>query len=265
MKTNKNKLFTILLLAVLVTFTTSFFGCKDDKTTDPPAVETVPDEIFPLIAGRVILYNSGNLLVQDTETPVPGSDANYQSKWIIAGTTTFPVPPYTTPTAILDTTTVFSSITVGRTFLIHRDTTTNTFHFLTNLGYFFRSQNIQDGSGNIRADSLRWIALAKPKEGLGKKWTAFSETFTSATLGNVRLEITGEFEAKETLTAAGQSWTTYRLVATRYVYLGTSTSPVSTGITARLWLVENVGPVKIELRGDAESNGKIQTMTAKNF
>lgn len=265
MKATINNFFNFLLVAGLSVSMIFLNGCKEE-TTEPPAEDlTVPSAIFPLTAGRVIVYNSGTLLTYDTDSPIAGSETGYQSSWTIAGKTTFPIPPYTTPTAILDTTKTLG-MTLPRTFMIHRDTTTNVFYFLTNLGYFYRSQNIRDtDTTKFRADSLRWIALAKPSEGLKKKWTAFSETFTSKTLGAVKLEIIGEFEAKESLTAAGAAYTTYRLVATRNVYLGTSTSPVSTGVTAKLWMVENVGPIKIELRGDAESHGKRQTMTSKNF
>lgn len=264
MKATTNKFFIFLFIAGLSVSMIFLNGCKDEETIiDPPPDNSVPSAIFPLTPGRIIEYNNGTLLVNDTETPIAGSETGFQSKWIIAGPTTF-YPPYSTPTAILDTTKTLG-MTIPRTFLIHRDTSTNVFYFLTNLGYFFRSQNIKDTSGNFRGDSLQWIALAKPSEGLAKKWTAFSQTYTSATLGAVKLEILGEFEAKESLTAAGATHTTYRLVATRNVYLGTSTSPVSTGVTAKLWMVENVGPIKIELRGDAESHGKRQTMTGKNF
>lgn len=265
MKATINKFFILLFISGLSLSLLTLNGCKEDETTTPPPEDlTVPAAIFPLTAGRVIQYNSGTLLVNDTETPIAGSETGFQSSWIIAGKTTFPVTPYTNPTAILDTTKTMG-MTLPRTFMIHRDTTTNVYYFLTNLGYFFRSQNIKATDSTYRADSLQWIALAKPGEGLKKKWTAFSQTYTSATLGAVKLEILGEFEAKESLTAAGTAYTTYRLVATRNVYLGTSTSPVSTGVTAKLWMVENLGPVKIELRGDAESHGKRQTMTGKNF
>jgi len=266
LKSLTNKFFAFLFIAGLFFTSLSYMGCKDEDsgTTNPPATDTsVPKEIFPLVPGRVIEYNSGTLLSFDSSTPIAGSEIGYQSKWIIAGPTPY-LPPYTSPTAIIDTTKTLG-LTLLRTFLIHRDTTANIYYFLTNLGYFFRSQNIQDGTGSIRGDSLRWIALAKPGEGLKKKWIAFSESFTSATIGAVKLEITGEFEEKESLTAAGSTYTTYRTVATRNIFLGTSTTPVSTGITARLWMVENVGPIKIELRGDAESHGKLQTMTGKNF
>lgn len=265
MKAITHKLFVILFITGLTITSLTTNGCKEeDTTTDPPAEDlTIPAAIFPLTPGRVIEYNSGTLLVNDSETPLAGSETGWQSKWIIAGPIPY-LPPYSSPTAILDTTKTLG-MTIPRTFLIHKDTSANVYYFLTNLGYFYRSQNIKATDSTYRADSLQWIALAKPGEGQKKKWTAFSQSFTSATLGAVKLEIIGEFEAKESLTAAGTTYTAYRLVATRNIYLGTGTTPVSTGVTAKLWLTENIGPIKIELRGDAESHGKRMTMTGKNF
>ena len=257
----------IMVLGLLNSF--MFTGCsKDDDPISGTPPESVPANIFPLTPGNVLIYNSGTLLSLDTDVPIAGSEVGYESKWIIAGKVAPGPPPHTQPTVILDTTKVFG-LTVPRTFLAHHDTVANEYHFLTNLGYFFRSQKIYatagDSTSGIRADSLRWNLLAKPSSNVGTDWVAFNETFTSNVVGQVRLEIKGEFEAKENLTVAGTDYVTYRLVATRRVYLGSSTTSISTNPTAKLWMVENVGPVKIELRGDAESNGKVQTLTAKNF
>lgn len=267
MKSFNRKFAFLLLSGFLVVFLVS--GCSEDSdpvnggTPDP-----VPANIFPLTAGSVLIYNSGTLLSLDTDVPIAGTEIGFQSKWIIAGKVAAGPPPYTQPTVILDTT-VVAGQTVPRTFLAHHDTVANEFHFLTNLGYFFRSQKIYttagDSTSGIRADSLRWILLAKPSASVGEEWVAFNETFTSNIVGQVRLEIKGAFEAKENITAAGTDYVTYRLVATRRVYLGSSTTSISTNPTAKLWMAENVGPIKIELRGDAESNGKVQTLTGKNF
>ena len=267
MRENNRYFFIWFVLGILVTFIT--LGCsEDEETVQPPPPEPVPANIFPLTAGHVFVYNSGTLLNLDTDVPIAGSEVGYQSTWTIAGQVAPGPPPYTSPTVILDTTKVFG-MTVPRPFFAHLEATPNEYYFLTNLGFFFRSQEIYttpgDSASGIRADSLRWILLAKPSAGVDVEWVAFNETFTSAVVGQVRLEIKAEFEAKENLTAAGTDWVTYRLVATRRLYLGTSTTSISTNPTAKLWLAEDVGPIQIELRGDAESNGKRQTLTAKNF
>ncbi len=258
------------LLAILMATSALFVGCtkSESPTNGGTQPDPVPANIFPLIAGHVLMYNSGALLYLDTDSVIAGSSTGYASTWIVAGKVAPGPPPFTQPTVILDTTIVFG-MTVPRTFMAHHDTSKNEFHFLTNLGYFFRSQKIYntpgDSASGVRADSLRWILLAKPSAGVGVEWVAFNETFTSDAVGQIRLEIKGAFEAKENMTAAGTNYETYRLVATRRVYLGTSTISISTNPTAKLWFAENVGPVKIELRGDAESNGKVQTLTGKNF
>lgn len=265
MKNIKNFLFTFLVFGAVLSLTIT--GCKKEEsnptdgggTSDP-----VPANIFPLTPGNVLMFNSGNLLHADSDSAIAGTSTGFQSKWIIAGKVAPGPAPYTQPTLIIDTT-IVAGQTARRNFLAHHDTVSNEFWFLTNLGYFFRSQQINGTDGNVRGDSLRWILLAKPSAGIGVEWVSFNETFTSALVGPVRLEIKAAFEAKETLAAAGTTFETYRLVSTRRVYLGTSTTSISTGITARLWMVDNVGPVKIELRGDAESNGKVQTLTGKNF
>ena len=266
MRKIKGKAFFWFVLGLFFTF--FIWGCSEDESPIVDDPDPVPANIFPLTPGNVLVYNSGTLLNLDTDVPIAGTEIGFESKWIIAGKVAPGPPPYTQPTVIIDTTKVVGQ-TVRRTFLAHLEVTPNEYYFLTNLGYFFRSQKIYttpgDSTSGIRADSLRWILLAKPSAGVGVEWVAFNETFTSAVIGLVRLEIKAEFEAKETLTAASTDWVTYRLVATRRVYLGTSTTSISTNPTAKLWMAEGVGPIQIELRGDAESNGKRQTLTAKNF
>lgn len=243
-------------------------GCSEDESPIVDDPDPVPANIFPLTPGHVLVYNSGTLLNLDTDVPIAGTEIGYQSKWVIAGQLPVGPPPYTNPTVILDTTVVVGQ-TVVRSFLAHLEATPNEYYFLTNLGYFFRSQKIYntpgDSTSGVRTDSLRWILLAKPSAGVGVEWVAFNETFTSAVVGQIRLEIKAEFEDTETITAAGTNYLTYRLVATRRVYLGSSTTSISTNPTAKLWMSEDVGPIQIELRGDAESNGKRQTLTGKNF
>jgi len=266
MKERLHYFFLLMIAGVFSLFIIT--GCDEDESPIVDEPDPVPANIFPLTPGHVLVYNSGTLLNLDTDVPIAGSEVGYESKWVIAGQVAPGPSPYTNPTVILDTTKVFG-MTVPRTFLAHLEATPNDFYFLTNLGYFFRSQKIYntpgDSTSGFRADSLRWILLANPSAGVDVEWVAFNETFTSDVVGQIRLEIKAEFEATETITAAGLDWLTYRLVATRRVYLGSSTTSISTNPTAKLWLAENVGPIKIELRGDAESNGKRQTMTAKNF
>ena len=248
----------------------SLVGCKKDSTTAPEQQQAITDDLFPLVPGHIIVYGEGNLYQYDTQTPIPGSETGFNSKWIVGTSVPFPVAPYTNPTIVIDTTNVPAfGVTNIRQFFIHKDTTNGNFDFLTNLGYLFRSQKIYntpgDSSSGVRADSLVWIALSQSTAGVGNEYIAYSETYNSAALGgNIKFDIVGQFD-KETLTISGTNYDTYKLTATRKIYLGTSTVAASTATTAVLWLAPNIGPIKIILIGDGESNGKIQTMTSKNF
>jgi hypothetical protein len=223
----------------------------------------ITDDLFPLVAGRVIVYGEGTLLLNDTQDSIPGSNVGFNSKWEVGAN----IPP--NPVIIYDTTNIPAfGVTSTREFYIQKDTTTGDFDFLTNLGFLFRSQKIYntpgDSTSGVKSDSVVWIGLSKSTEGVGREYVAFTANYTSATLGPIRFEIVGKFD-RETLTIAGTNYNTYKLTATRRIYLGSSTSAVSVGTTAVLWLAADIGPVKIILIGDAESHGKSQTMTAKNF
>lgn len=268
MKTLK-VLFGFLIPAVMILGIITFQGC-DDETVSPEDIQPILDDLFPLVPGRAIVYGEGTLLFNDTQTPIPGSSVGFNSKWVVAGNTPLPVPPHTNPVVVIDTTNVPAFATTSvRQFFIQKDTTTGNFDFLTNLGFLFRSQKIYNTPGDsttgARGDSLVWIGLSKSSEGLNREWVAYTANYVSSVLGNIKFEVVGKFEGKETLTIGGTNYEAYKLVATRRIYLGTSTVPASEGTTAMLWLAKDIGPIKIILIGDAESHGKSQTMTAKNF
>ncbi len=259
----------IFLSAIISMMSFLFTSCKDDSTS-PEEVQAIVDDLFPLVPGRAIIYGEGTLLFNGTQTPIPGSENGFKSQWLIAGNVTIPYLPHTNPTLILDTTSVpgVGVTNSERRFFIQKDDATGNFDFLTNLGFLFRSQKIYntpgDSTSGFRADSLVWIALSKSTAGVGNEWVAYTANYTSATLGDIRFEIVGIF-TQEDLTIAGTSYATYKLTATRKIYLGNSTVAASTGTTAILWLAPDIGPVKIILIGDDESHGKSQTMTSKNF
>jgi hypothetical protein len=261
---------SILLFLAPLIFFLFFAGCKDNPV-DPPPSEEVPKNLFPLVPGRVIVFGEGYLTHEATDSMIAGTNTTFSSQWIIAGPSTVIPHPSLPVTVVLDTTSVTAmNLVRGRTFFIAQDTATGNFDFLTNLGLFYRDYKITavagDTTSSIRADSLKWITLAKASEGLNKTWNAFDETFTGIYTGQtvqITLVIEARFEAKETITAGGVSYESYRLNATRKAYLGGNL--VSTGITAVIWLVPDVGPIQMFLAGDAEAPGKWMKMTAKNF
>jgi hypothetical protein len=261
------KQISALLLVAVLAFLLFLPGCSKDENPINGGGETVPPNLFPLVQGRVFLY-SGYLTQLSTETKIQGSDLT--SSWTLAGNFPLGIQPYPNPFLILDSTNIpgFAISGLARQFFIDADTATGEYQFLSNLGFLFRSQGIYvtpgDSSSGVRPDSLVWINLLKTSSGVGSKWIAYNNTFT-ARIGPLRLEIEGEIEAKENLTLAGTTFETYRLVATRKIYLGAGTTPISTGVTAKLWVTAGIGPVRIWLYGDDESNGKFMDLTGKNF
>lgn len=258
----------ILVLAVLV-----FAGCEKDSITDPTNT-VIPDNIFPLTAGRVISYN-GYLTQNDTETKITASEAGYSTTWSIATripiNAVFPNPPFNVSgngTLVRDTTRV-PGVGVSMKFtpvFVDYDSTIAEYKFLTNLGFFFRTFSVQT-SGSTRSDSLRYIILAKPRAGMGGTFTCFEETFAGSVAGsatNVTLKIEGTWgTATQSVTAGGSTYETYYLEIRRVITIGGT--PVATGLTAKLWVATGVGPVKMHLFGDAESHGNYRVMTSKNF
>ena len=261
-----------IVAVVFVSMAVFVAGCKDDETSGP-SVTPVPDNIFPLVAGHYFEYN-GWLTQNDTETKIAASEATYYAKWTI-GTTIpvtaiFPNPPFTvTGSAVLvyDTTKI-PGIGVTSKFtpvFVKYDTANAQYEYLTNIGLFYRTFQVKSGA-NIRNDSLRFIILAKPRSGIGVKFECFNETFDGTVSGvasPVTLKITGEFVRTEVVTVGSTDYSAYYVEISRLITVGTT--PVATGVTAKLWVVENVGPVKMHLIGDAENHGNYRVMTSKNF
>jgi hypothetical protein len=250
-------------------------GCEKDNGADP--LDTaIPDNIFPLTAGRVIMYN-GYLTQNDTETKITASEAGYSTSWTITTkipvTAVFPNPPFNVSGnayLVRDTTRV-PGVGVTMKFtpvFADYDSATGAYRYMTNLGYFFRTFQVKAaGSANIASDSLRFIVLANPRAGMGGTFTCFDETFAGSVAGsatNVNLKITGTWgTAKQAVTTATATYDAYYLEIRRVVTIGTT--PVATGLTAKIWLVAGVGPVKMHLLGDAESHGNYRVITGKNF
>lgn len=253
-------LFTVVVCAAMITIS----GCSSDETVVPPTVPPITDDLFPLIVGRKITY-TGFLRHQTADTNITASGQVYQTIWTVASNSSA-TPLGVTANLVLDSTRVPTgianppTITIFTPLFIQRNPPTGkeNFSFATNIGRFYRTFAIQ------RTDSLKWILIAKLDAGVGVEWTAFDSTYTSPT-GQVRLQIVGKFEGKETLTLIGQTFDTYRVATKRNVYLGGSTTPSVTSPTATLWLVKDLGPVKIILNADGESYGHYREFKSKNF
>lgn len=250
-------------------------GCEKDSPTETTDT-TIPDNIFPLTAGRVISYN-GYLTQNDTETKISASEAGYSTTWSITTkipvAAVFPNPPFnvTGSAYLIRDTTKVPGVGVTSKFtpvFADYDSTTGAYTYMTNLGFFYRTFQVKSsGLTTIKNDSLRFIVLANPRAGMGGTFTCLDENFSGSVAGTpttVNLKITGTWGSeKQTVTGGGATYEAYYLEIRRVVTIGTT--PVATGLTAKLWVVPGVGPVKMHLIGDAESHGNYRVISGKNF
>lgn len=276
------KSLTIFGAAALIALL-AFSGCKKDDDPVAAVDNTIPNDIFPLVAGHRFDY-SGYFTNADTETPIAGTSTFYKTSWTLGS-------PFTPLSAIFGTTYggLVSSKNGGRTsaslvydstltapggatkfspVFAYYDSATADYYYMTNLGLFFRGSIIKDSAaGGIRIDSLRFIKLASPKAGIGGEFTSFEQTYTSyanpTAPTNIVLKVTGKWESKVDVTVNGVTYSSYYLVISRTAKVGTAT--VSSGVTAKIWLVKGVGPVKMFLAGDAETPGNYRELKTKNF
>lgn len=258
----KSQLRNLILLFFITALAVNFLGCKD-KTTDPETVTPITEDLFPIIEGRQIVFN-GFLRDATTDTNITAF-AHYSAKWTVVSNSV-PVPPPNSGTSnlVLDSTLVPTGqpnppvVWVETPFLIRRVPPTGTanFSFLQNIAPFYRKFGISN------TDTLRWINLAQLDKGLNNEFTAFDSSWTTST-GNVRLLIVGRFPGKENITVNGNAFNTYKLETHRRVYV--DGVKVQESATASLWLVPDIGPVKMIINADGENPGHYREFVSKNF
>ncbi len=255
---------TVLSTLIIAVLIASIPGCKKEETITETVSQGIQVDLFPLVVGHSISY-SGFLRDRTTDTDISASGQTYSATWFVASNSA-PVPTGGTSSLVYDTTKVnlgTGLITSVNPLFISRSPATGTanFSFLTNIGRFYRTFGIQ------RADSLRWILIANLQAGVGTEWSGFDSTWTAqiqpGVTGPVRLQIVGKFEGTETLTLAGQAFSTYKLTAKRRVYL--SGVLALEAPTATFWLATNIGPVKMIINADGESYGHSRDFKSKNF
>jgi len=284
MKKNMYIVSVMVLIAVL-----AVSGCKEeDEVVTPGTDTTIPNDVFPLTAGRVLSY-SGYLTSQDTETPIAGTSTVYATTWSLGSAATPLSAVFGTSygayvasknggkssgTLIMDTTTVpvgssGATAKVPTPIFAYYDSTSKDYYYMTNLGQFFRSSVIKDSASasGVRMDSLRFIKLASPTVGIGGTFTCIEQIYTSfanpAAPTNITLKISGKWEGKQNVTVNGTTYSAYYVVITRSAMVGGSI--VNSGVTAKLWMVQGVGPVKMFLAGNSEAPGNYRELKSKNF
>ncbi len=257
-----------LALAGLVGLLATAFivGCREDETTAPPANQIVPinANFFPVAVGNRYIYE-GYATAPSTGTPIPDPGGVYRTSWTIVALST-PTPIGGTATPVVDSTT--TSLGSGnRTLLIKKDSVGD-IHFIQSIGPFKRAFGISYGS--TAADTLIWVAVARPSQGMGstgQSWAAYDSTYTGTGGTQVRLQIFGVIEGVETITdSSGSSTThnTYRSRTWRKITAG-GTVVQDDATTSRIWFEDAVGPVQVRIVEDTENIGHFRVLQSKNF
>ncbi|HET6274142.1 MAG TPA: PKD domain-containing protein [Bacteroidota bacterium] len=230
----------------------------------------VPGDLFPLIVGHRLTY-VGYATRPGSGSQIPDPTGSYRTTWTITSNVA-PSPLGGVATSIVDSTTgPFGPgglvVTIARTLFIRKDTTED-FEFLQTIGPFKRAFGIPIGTG--AADTLVWIAVARPSYGVGTpglKWTAFDSIFTGSGGAQVRLQIFGKIETQETITDSTTAHTqhnAYRSRTWRRIMVnGTIVQDDATII--RLYLAANIGPVQMHIVEDTENIGHFRVLSGKNF
>jgi hypothetical protein len=261
MKNAKLLLFGALAMFVLA-LSLSSTGCKKSETTEPETVQPITEDLFPLILGRQLVFSG--YLTDKNDVQIPGTSSVYEARMTVVALNT--PTPFGTAHVLSDSQRVPTglpsppTVWVLSNFYVQRTPPTGTgnFSFLTNIANFYRTFGLN------RADSLRWILLVRQDVGVGVEWTGFDSTWQAPT-GQVRLQIVGKVEGRESLTVGGQTFNPYKITATRKVYLGGATTPSVQAPTATIWLQPNVGIVKFIFNADGTSGGFYREYRSRNF
>lgn len=259
--TYRHMLFVFLAALYLMTVT----SCK--KETTQPAKEQVTGDMYPLINGNKIRFN-GYIRHAQNDTNITATGAYYQARMTVFTAGFPPLPSFVAPLAgttyfIQDSSLVVAPSTwnVSGFYVKRSAATSGDIWFLTNAGRFYRTLGVYPG----RIDSLKWVLLVKEGAFIGESWVAFDSSYTSSTVGSARLRVDCVFEGKVSITVNSQTFEAYKLVATRKVYAGGSSTPLQEGSTATIWLVPNVGIVKFIYNSDGETPGFERNYLSRNF
>ena len=236
-------------------------SCK--KSVDPEELEQVLGDLFPLTVGHKITFD-GYMRDKTTNTNVDSTSAFYEARMTVVSNST-PTPVGGTSHLISDSSKVHPApVWVASGFYVRRATTTSgDFEFLTNIGLFLRTFGVTHGGA--ASDTLKWVLLVKEGQFvLGEPWEAYDSTFAGAS-GAVRLRVEGQFTAREQLSLGGQTFNTYKLIATRKIYLGGSETASVSQQTAALWLEPGLGIVRFIFDSDGETPGFDRNYLTRNW
>jgi hypothetical protein len=224
-------------------------------------------DLFPLTVGNKFTYD-GYATAAGSGSVIPDPTNSYQTIWTVGPTV--PTPLGGTGTVIIDSTRgPFGPggfvVTVARNLIIRKETvgSSGDFYFMQTIGPFKRAFGIAVGTN--AADTLIFVPIARPSQGIDVQWTAYDSTFIGTGNTTVRLQIFGKIETRETITdSAGNQHDTYRSRTWRKITVGGSVVQ-DDATTSRIWLRRNVGPVQIRIVEDTENIGHFRSLRSRNF
>jgi hypothetical protein len=256
----------LFVCLAVVALALGIVSCSEDETTTTPAQTIVPinADFFPVVVGHQYVY-TGYATQPGTGAQIPDPGGVYQTFWTVLAPTV-PTPIGGTATAVKDST--ITPVGSGvRTLLIKKDSVGD-IHFIQSIGPFKRLFGISYGS--TAADTLIWVAVARPSQGIGstgRSWTAYDSTYTGTGGAQVRLQIFGIMEAQESIvdsSASHSTHSTYRSRTWRRITVsGTVVQDDAT--TSRIWFEDAVGPVQVRIVEDTENIGHFRVLESKNF
>ena len=246
----------------------TFSAANWSEPSLPVEISGVPENLFPLVVGQRLSY-SGYLTASSTGTKIESSEPGYTARLTIGPVTSinsvYPNPPVNvsgTGIIVADSTDVPGGGigTITMTHFFDRDPSTARIRMLMNLGYFYRIFAIN------RSDSLQYILLMDPRQGLRNSYTCFTESYVGTIAGSsaiIGMTYTGQWVGTETIQTAVGSFSTWLLEVRQTVTIGST--PVAAFIVMRIWFAQGIGPVKMELSGNAEQYGHVRVLASKNF
>jgi hypothetical protein len=269
--------YSIMVVSIIVAAALFAGGCKkDDTVVNGGGTNIVPitANLFPVVPGNKYTFVGYARMPRPLSggggAVVPDPTSSYRTIWTVGPSV--PSPLGGVATALIDTTRgpfgpSGAVVTVSRVLMVKKDSASGDIYFLQTIGPFKRAFGIPVGTN--ASDTLIWVAVARPSQGMGTtgaQWTAYDSSFTGAS-ATIRLQIVGKIVEQTTIvdSSAGHvSRTVYRSRTARNVTVG-GTLAQSDAETSQLWLEAGVGPIQVWIIEDTENLGHYRVLSDKNF
>jgi hypothetical protein len=244
----------IVLIILLIGSTP---GCKKDSTA-PDTQDTVTGDLFPLVEGHIYVYNEYTTDAQGNK--IAGTDHRVATK--VGPSVSF----------------------AGRTGNLLIDSIYSVDGQFTGLDTLISASRGNDGTIYFTLPTTMftdfpvsfslpalWIPFFQPSRGLGTSYDIFTldTTITYETLPlRIQLTLSGALNQKENVQVPAGSFSSYPGVL-NYSLVASSSSVTllsQNGNVLRMWLYENVGPVKISYSPmGLETTAETEELVSKNF